>query len=104
MADGSPTNNRNNLPSSQWFAFYSSDHRMIYLMGAILEDYVLRIHRREKDDPRILVGVVEEVGVEGDKAFGSLDELWSILDSRMAEPKRVRNARDRKAERIKTNR
>jgi len=45
-----------------------------------LQNYVLRIYRREKNDPRILVGVVEEVGVEGNKAFSNLDELWEILN------------------------
>jgi len=45
-----------------------------------LENYVLRIYRREKNDPRILVGVVEEVGVEGNRAFTSLEELWKILN------------------------
>jgi len=50
-----------------------------------LKDYLIRIHRREKNDPRILVGVVEEVGVEGNKAFSNLDELWSILNPSKAE-------------------
>jgi hypothetical protein len=45
-----------------------------------LKDYVVKIHRRGDNDPRILVGVVEEVGVEGNKAFSNLDELWSILN------------------------
>jgi hypothetical protein len=48
--------------------------------GTILKDYLIRIHRREKNDPRILVGVVEEVGLEGNKTFSNLDELWSILN------------------------
>jgi hypothetical protein len=48
--------------------------------GTILKDYLIRIHRREKNDPRILVGVVEEVGVEGNKVFSNLDELWEILN------------------------
>jgi hypothetical protein len=34
-----------------------------------------------ENNPRILVGVVEEVGVEGDKAFTNLEELWKILNS-----------------------
>ena len=64
----------------------------IYLeKGTILKDYVLRIYRRGKNDPRILVGVVEEVGVGGDKAFSNLDELWSILN-----PSRTRAARTMK--------
>jgi len=50
-----------------------------------LKDYVVKIYRREKNDPRILIGVVEEVGVEGNKAFSNLDELWSILNPSKAE-------------------
>ena len=50
-----------------------------------MKDYVLRIYRREKNDPRILVRVVEEVGVEGNKTFSNLDELWSILNPSRAE-------------------
>lgn len=50
-----------------------------------MENYVLRIYRREKNDPRILVGVVEEVGVDGNKAFSNLDELWFILNSSKGE-------------------
>ena len=50
-----------------------------------MKDYLIRIHRREKNNPRILVGVVEEVGLEGNKAFSNVDELWSILNSSKAE-------------------
>ncbi len=55
------------------------------MKGTILKDYVLKIYRREKNDPRILAGVVEEVGVEGKKAFSSLDGLWEILHSPKAD-------------------
>lgn len=51
-----------------------------YLKGGILDNYILRIYRRKKNNPRILVGVVEEVGAEGKKAFSNLDELWAILN------------------------
>ena len=58
----------------------------IYLeKGTILKDYVLRIYSREKNNRRRLVGVVEEIGVEGNKAFRNLDELWSILNPPKAE-------------------
>jgi len=43
-------------------------------------NYVLRIYRFEKGNPKSLVGVVEEVGVEGKKAFTNYDELWDILN------------------------
>jgi len=43
--------------------------------------YIVRIYRFEKDNPKSLVGVVEEVGVKGKKAFTNYDELWDILNS-----------------------
>ncbi len=56
-----------------------------------MESYVVRIYRSEKDKPRILVGVVEEVGADGKKAFTNLDELWEILN-----PKKKAGARIQK--------
>ena len=44
-------------------------------------NYVVRIYRFDKNNPRHLVGVVEEVGVKGKKAFTNYDELWEILIS-----------------------
>ena len=49
-----------------------------------MDTYVIRIYRRDENDPRILVGVVEEVGVGGNRAFSNLDELWFILNSSKA--------------------
>jgi len=43
--------------------------------------YLVRIYRRDENNPRLLVGVVEEVGAEGKKAFSNLYELWDILSS-----------------------
>ena len=50
-----------------------------------MKDYLIRIHRPEKNNPGKLVGVVEEVGVEGNRAFSNLDQLWSILNPSKAE-------------------
>ena len=47
----------------------------------MLESYIVRIYRGEKDSPRNLVGIVEEVGLEEKRAFTNLDELWTILNS-----------------------
>ena len=38
----------------------------------------MRIYRRDRRARRF-VGVVEETGVEGKRAFTTLDELWRIL-------------------------
>ncbi len=44
-------------------------------------NYIVRIYRWTKNKPSILVGVVEEVGVNGRKAFTNYDELWEILNT-----------------------
>jgi hypothetical protein len=49
---------------------------------AFSSNYVVRIYRSEKGNPRLLVGIVEEVGVEGKRAFQTYDDLWEILNSR----------------------
>ncbi len=51
-----------------------------------MENYILRIYRFQKDNPRGLVGIVESV--EGDRrekrAFTNLEDLWEILNSQMS--------------------
>jgi hypothetical protein len=49
--------------------------------GAVLESYVVRIYRGERDDPRSFVGIVEEVGVSEKRAFTNFEELWTILNA-----------------------
>jgi hypothetical protein len=43
--------------------------------------YIVRIYRFQKNKPHALLGVVEEVGRKGKKAFTHYDELWEILNS-----------------------
>jgi hypothetical protein len=47
----------------------------------IFANYVVRVYRFEKNNPAGLVGVVEEAGIKGKKAFMNLSELWEILSS-----------------------
>jgi hypothetical protein len=47
----------------------------------VLANYIVRIYRFQKNRPVNLVGVVEEVGQKGKKAFTNLNELWDILSS-----------------------
>ncbi len=63
-----------------------------------METYIVRIYRREEDDPRILVGVVEEVGVEGNKAFTNSDELLDILNSKEKELFKSKRGRQRRCD------
>jgi hypothetical protein len=44
-------------------------------------DYIVRIYRFKRRNPRHLVGVVEEVGTKVKKAFTNYDELWEIMIS-----------------------
>jgi len=45
-----------------------------------MNSYLVRIFRKAENNPRMLVGVVEEVGVMEKKAFSNLYELWDILN------------------------
>jgi hypothetical protein len=55
-----------------------------------LKSFVVRIYRFKKKKPRMLVGVVEEVGVKGRKAFTNLDELWEIFTTVENNAKKLR--------------
>jgi hypothetical protein len=48
---------------------------------SIFINYIVRIYRFQKNNPRSLVGIVEETGVKGRKAFTGYDELWEILNT-----------------------
>ncbi|HBI23988.1 MAG TPA: hypothetical protein DDX84_07290 [Nitrospiraceae bacterium] len=45
----------------------------------IVDNYIVRIYRRDEEDLRKIVGIVEQVGAEEKRSFHSLDELWTIL-------------------------
>ena len=45
-----------------------------------MNSYLVRIYRKADNNPRMLVGVVEEVGLKEKKAFHTLYELWDILN------------------------
>jgi len=47
----------------------------------LLATYIVRLYRFQKNKPRRLMGVVEEVGAKGKKAFTNYDELWDILNA-----------------------
>jgi hypothetical protein len=51
-----------------------------------MENYIIRIYRFQKDNPRGLVGIVESV--EGERrekrAFTNLEDLWEILNSQVS--------------------
>jgi hypothetical protein len=41
---------------------------------------MVRVYREGLSDRRKLVGIVEEVGIKGNRAFTNFDELWDILN------------------------
>jgi len=49
----------------------------------IVDNYIIRVYRCEKDNPRMFVGTVEEVGLKDKRAFTNYDELWEILNPAM---------------------
>jgi len=60
----------------------------------IVDNYIVRIYRRDEEDLRKIAGIVEQVGTEEKRSFHSLDELWTILS--VAKGHLPRKGRDRK--------
>lgn len=71
-----PGKNGRNFPRAAF-----GTHDLETAKGDPLKTYILRLYRFEKDRPRGLVGVLEEVGKRGKMAFTNYDELWEILNS-----------------------
>lgn len=60
--------------------------------------YLVRIYRKAENNPHLLVGIAEEVGVNEKKTFSNLYELWDILNPLRQSGKahgRVRNRRNK---------
>lgn len=49
------------------------------LEKAVARNFIIRIYRTYADAPNRLLGLVEEVGVNGAKSFNNINELWTIL-------------------------
>ena len=64
----------------------------------LLDNYIIRIYRRDKADPRLMVGTVEEIGKKEKKGFTSFDELREILVSKVTRAQRGKGVRGRKKE------
>ena len=64
-----------------------------------VNNYIVRIYRYDKDNPRRLVGVVEQVGSQGKRAFHNLDELWTILS--LEQSRRLRKSKSKESQKGK---
>ena len=64
-----------------------------------MDSYLVRIYRRTEDNPRMLVGVVEEVGANDKKAFHNLYELWDILNPVKKAPTQLKRNKNSKRNR-----
>jgi hypothetical protein len=54
-----------------------------------MDSYLIRIYRRDKENPEAIVGIVEEIGTEEKHSFKNLSELNSII----TKPKRRKHNR-----------
>jgi hypothetical protein len=60
-----------------------------------MSNYIVRIYRGEKNSPRTLIGVVEEVGSNGKKAFTNINDLWEILNPADKSSKRCKSKKNK---------
>ena len=47
----------------------------------MMKDFIIRIYRFEKDNPREFVGLVEKVGENERIGFTTMGQLWKILNA-----------------------
>ena len=59
----------------------------------MMEDFIIRIYRFEKDNPRGFVGLVEKVGEKRRIGFTTMDQLWQILNASIDPEKEEEDAR-----------
>jgi len=59
-----------------------------------MKSYIVRIYRGERGNPQSLVGIVEEVGMDGKMAFTNFEELWDIFNSIKNKPNQLTNGGD----------
>ena len=44
-----------------------------------MDSYLIRIYRREEDNPESIVGIIEEIGTKEKHSFKNLSELGKII-------------------------
>ena len=44
-----------------------------------MDSYLIRIYRREKDNPEAIVGTIEEIGAQEIQSFKNLSELSKVI-------------------------
>ncbi len=63
-------------------------------MRCCRESYIVRIYRRDEENPQHVVGLVETVGVEETNVFNNPEELWQILAVHGARGERGKRGRE----------
>ena len=59
-----------------------------------MKKYIVSIYREKPNRPRSIIGIVEEVGVDGKRAFQNYDELWEILNPKKDLQRLIEERRD----------
>jgi hypothetical protein len=76
--------------------------RNFSIIPMVFKTYIIHVYRFKKNNPRALVGVIEEVGAKGKKAFTNYDELWEILSSQTFLHSSLRRTREIRKNAFKT--
>ena len=62
----------------------------------ILDNFVIRIYRRDRSDPHLMVGIVEEVGSRKKRGFNTFEELREILLTPTGRYMRYKHLKDKR--------
>ena len=58
----------------------------------MMKDFIIRIYRFEKDNPREFVGLVEKVGENERIGFTTMDQLWQIINASLGNEEAEENS------------
>jgi len=55
-----------------------------------MDSYLIRIYRRDKENPEAIVGIIEEIGADRKEPFKNISELCDIIVQQRGDKDRIK--------------
>jgi len=55
-----------------------------------MDSYLIRIYRRNKENPKAIVGIIEEIGADRKEPFKNISELCDIIVQQRSDKDRIK--------------
>ncbi|MBW1858014.1 MAG: hypothetical protein JRI42_07070 [Deltaproteobacteria bacterium] len=57
-----------------------------------MDSYLIRIYRRDKENPEAIVGIIEEIGADRKEPFKNISELCDIIVQQRGNKARIKKS------------